>query len=382
MDFKPKPNHKLYFNDRTEQLSYNPAKATPDNPYAGYNLVINYRNGKREILDGIKAYATAVNESGQPVADDLPSVVRSQLKSQGPDSLNNNPFYTFGRSLKNVLSKQAPTWFGRNFNTPVSATLGGAGIGAGVGALGNYLLNTVAGTDIDPIIGGTVGAGLGAGLGYLTNQYNPLQFANGGIGTPVSNTTGGAAIGGLLGTLGGAAVDYFSDDEEEPGINKKLIGGLIGAGLGGLLGYYTNQQDFNRYLQGNLSTAVSQQAPAMPGINKESSVLNKQGSMFKDPRNFILEKLQRASDISSSDKAILASKVRNMSVSEASDLEKSVRAALGIGVGSLIAKFFGLGPMGTLLSSLIGVAGANIMGVGSSLFSSNNNIWGNGFNFR
>lgn len=386
MEFKPKPNHKLYFNDRTEELSYDPAKAKPGNPYAGYNLVVNYRNGKREVLDGIKAYTSATNEMGQPIADDIPSVVRAQLKSHGPDSLNNNPFYTFGRSLRNTLADKAPTWFGRNFNTPISATLGGAGVGAGAGALGNYLLNIVAGTDIDPIVGGTIGAGIGGGLGYFTNRYNPLQSAYGGIGTPISNTAGGAALGGLLGALGGAAVDYFSDDdeEEESGVNKKLIGGLIGASLGGILGYHTNQQDLNRYMQGSLNPpvqSVSSPAPSA-GINKSSSVFSKQGSMFKDPRNFILEKLQRASDISASDKAILASKVRNMNISEASDLEKAVRAALGIGVGSLIAKFFGLGPMGTLFSSLLGIAGANIMGVGSSLFSNSNSMWGNGFNFR
>jgi hypothetical protein len=93
----------------------------------------------------------------------------------------------------------------------------------------------------------------------------------------------------------------------------------------------------------------------------------KKSSMWQDPRNYILEKLQGAHDISMADKAILASKVRNMNSSEASDLEKLVRSALGIGVGAIIARFLGAGDFGTVVGGLLGAGAAGAMNIGNSL---------------
>lgn len=71
-----------------------------------------------------------------------------------------------------------------------------------------------------------------------------------------------------------------------------------------------------------------------------STSFRKESAMYQDARNFILEKLQGASDISSVEKATLASKIRNMSTGEAERLKTMVRAAVGFGVGRLIARFF------------------------------------------
>lgn len=92
----------------------------------------------------------------------------------------------------------------------------------------------------------------------------------------------------------------------------------------------------------------------------------KQSSMYQDPRNFILEKLQRDTSLSMADKAILAGKIRNMAMAQASDLERSVRSALGMGVGALIANYFGMGSMGMLLGGVAGAAAFNSMGFGGN----------------
>lgn len=110
------------------------------------------------------------------------------------------------------------------------------------------------------------------------------------------------------------------------------IGSLGGGALGALLGY--------------LRTTP-----------KRSEENVKQASMYQDPRNFILEKLQGAHDISSMDKMQLASKVRNMSKSDAERLKGMVRSAMGAGVGAIIARFFfGAGFRGMVAGALIGAA--------------------------
>jgi hypothetical protein len=57
-----------------------------------------------------------------------------------------------------------------------------------------------------------------------------------------------------------------------------------------------------------------------------------------------------------------------MDTYSANNLEKLVRGALGIGVGAIIAQFFGLGALGTALGAMGGVYAMNAMGVGSSIF--------------
>lgn len=176
---------------------------------------------------------------------------------------------------------------------------------------------------------------IGRGLGQATASDQPTAFGR-FLNTPYTATVGGAGIGGLLGAL----YSHFIGGQDP------LYGGLAGAAAGGVLGYISNQNNPQ---------------------SKEQLPMVKKSSMWQDPRNYILEKLQGAHDISMADKAILASKVRNMSSSEASDLERLVRSALGIGVGAIIARFLGAGDFGTVVGGLLGAGAAGAMNIGNSL---------------
>lgn len=179
----------------------------------------------------------------------------------------------------------------------------------------------------------------------LTNPDNPTFFGR-LFNTPITATTGGAGIGALLGVLGaiGAKNLGLIDEDSDP-----MWYGLGGAAIGGGAGYFSNKYS--------------------PFKNESLPGLFKQSSMWQDPRNFLLEKLQRAQDINAVDKALLAGKIRSMSSYEATNLEKLVRGALGIGVGAIIAKFFGLGSLGTALSAMAGMFVMNQGNVGSSFFN-------------
>lgn len=88
----------------------------------------------------------------------------------------------------------------------------------------------------------------------------------------------------------------------------------------------------------------------------------KQASMYRDPRNFILEKLQGATDITPFEKAQLAARIRQMNLSEAEQLKSKVRAALGFGVGALIAKYvFRKGASGMLAGGILGALGSRLL---------------------
>ena len=71
--------------------------------------------------------------------------------------------------------------------------------------------------------------------------------------------------------------------------------------------------------------------------------------------------------MSMSDKAMLAGKIRAMSLPEASALEKTVRSSVGAGVGMIIARHFGLGVMGTLMGGALGAIASNAMHIGDNM---------------
>lgn len=103
--------------------------------------------------------------------------------------------------------------------------------------------------------------------------------------------------------------------------------GVLGGGLGGMLGHVRHTNVKN---QENVAQHV------------QDGIMHKKAAMYQDPRNFILEKLQSATDISSMMKASLADRVRRLSPQQAQTLAAAVRAAVGFGVGALIAKFLGV----------------------------------------
>lgn len=175
----------------------------------------------------------------------------------------------------------------------------------------------------------TLSYNLGETARNFINDQTPGFFSK-SFNTPFTATTAGAAIGAgsgaLLSWLGRKA--GLLDTKSDP-----LIPGIIGALLGGGIGYFSNKHNI---------------------LRKEGSFIIKKASMYSDPRNFVLEKLQRSTDLSLADKAMLANKVRNMDRFSASELEKLVRASLGIGVGAIIANYFGAGTLGTILGGIFG----------------------------
>lgn len=155
-----------------------------------------------------------------------------------------------------------------------------------------------------------------------------------------------AAVMGGTGLVGGLLINFLL---KRLGLADNPRMHLIG-GIGGLLaGAYTG------YKRGQLSKTAG---------------MSKSAAMFRDPRNFVLEKLQAANDLTSTEKAQLAASVRSMSPATAELLAKSVRAAMGFGVGALIAKFFGLNTRGTVLGGLTSLFGARAINVLSSRFNS------------
>ena len=57
-----------------------------------------------------------------------------------------------------------------------------------------------------------------------------------------------------------------------------------------------------------------------------------------------------------------------MSLPEANSLESTVRSALGVGVGAIIARHFGLGPVGALMGGMLGGLASNAMRIGNGMF--------------
>lgn len=169
---------------------------------------------------------------------------------------------------------------------------------------------------------------LGSSIRNFINDQTPGFFSK-SFNTPFTATAAGAA----LGAGGGALLSWLGRKAGLLGPNADpLIPGIIGALLGGGIGYFSNKHNI---------------------LRKEGSFI-KQASMYSDPRNFVLEKLQRSTDLSLADKAMLANKIRNMDRFSASELEKLVRASLGIGVGAIIANYFGAGTLGTILGGIFG----------------------------
>ena len=154
-----------------------------------------------------------------------------------------------------------------------------------------------------------------------------------------SGPIAGSAVTAGAGWAAGKLADMLLGEGAVP---KSLIGLLGGGVLGGIVSH------------------IRKKASADEGMEKESA-------MFQNPRNFILEKLQGANDLTPIQKAQLANKVRMMDSSSAERLKAIVRAAAGFGVGSLIAKFFfgatgWKAAMGGVVGAVANVLSANLRG--------------------
>lgn len=171
---------------------------------------------------------------------------------------------------------------------------------------------------------------------------------------PLVGGASGAAVGFGLGTLGDWILDKINGGPRDSKVSLKLLGALSGGGMGTMLGHYRkkyNSSDPYSYFGTNDSDMISGHFD-----------LVKRAAMYKDPRNFILEKIQGARDISFTEKAKLAAAVRSMDRANAEKLAKMVRSALGAGVGALIARYlFGMTSLrGTMFGGLVGLLGAGL----------------------
>lgn len=146
-----------------------------------------------------------------------------------------------------------------------------------------------------------------------------------------------------------------------------IAGGALGAGTGllaGLLGGWLKQKITGSGSPSNWGAVGALAGGALGAlsghIRKDAST--KSAAMYRDPRNFILEKLQSATDVSFSEKAKLAAAVHKLDYNTAQRLADAVRAAVGFGVGALISKFiFGASGSGVLFGGLAGVLGSALL---------------------
>lgn len=192
--------------------------------------------------------------------------------------------------------------------------------------------------------GYTLGESL-ASMANSTSQSPILQF----IDTPISGGLSGAALGAGIGALGGWLGGKLGlSDAKDPALLYSLLGAAAGGALGSTYGYGAKKKK----------------------ERAEERLLEKSSTLYQDPRNFILEKLQGATDVSMAEKAMLAGQVRNMSTFDAKRLAEDIRSAIGVGVGALIAKALGFSGAGVILGGLLGAIGAKATGIGDHFINS------------
>lgn len=179
-------------------------------------------------------------------------------------------------------------------------------------------------------------------IAHTIGQFiNKQKSSKGLIGSIVDKgMLPGAMVGGVLGLGGGALAGLLAKLFLGKASTKNwaLAGGALGAVLGGHNGLVRSR------------------------MHKPDHFL-KSAATYTDPRNFILEKLQSATDVGIGEKVRLAAAVRNLDRNDAEQLASLVRAALGFGVGAIIAKFiFGTtSAAGTLFGGIVGALGTSMI---------------------
>lgn len=274
--------------------NYNPNEISPYRQWTSFKAETRPEAGGKFKRTGFGALAGMRDQYGRPVYAGSNQRARL-LAERGPSADVRDSFPgSIARNVANSATDKSEE--GSLLDTIASSsagsTLAGAGIGAGTAALAAYVADRLGVDILSPTTAAMIGAGLGSATGWKVNRVY----------------------------TGEDALPTMNLDWAQPYIEKAKQQALGASGI--------------------------------PGLAKSGSV--KQAAMYQDPRNFILEKLQRDNELSMADKATLAGKIRNMSLGEASQLETLVRGALGIGVGAIIARFFGLGLLGTLAGAGLG----------------------------
>lgn len=192
------------------------------------------------------------------------------------------------------------------------------------------------------------------GYGEEMASKNPLLAA--AVGTTLPNDPRntwsyrtGRKLREMIQSPGKTALGHMTD-------TGAVGGGFLGAGAGLLAGIAAERMTGNTLLP---LLAISAGTALGAGVGHgRKKLMEKSSAMYHDPRNFILEKLQAATDLGMADKAALAASVRNLELHKAEKLASLVRSAVGYGVGSIIAKFiFGSDSrLGSLFGGMLGMS--------------------------
>lgn len=174
----------------------------------------------------------------------------------------------------------------------------------------------------------------------------------------------GAIMGGL-GGLGGRLIyhKFFGDGESDPNyLLYTLLGAAGGGALGAGLSYSRDYARNNASPEigiGSSREALETTGRLTPAIPKYApSTMYKSSSIYKDPRNYILEKIQTAKDILPATKVKLANAVSEMSEEEAEPLSKEVRACLGTNIEGAITNYlYGGKAVGSYYSRILSLLG-------------------------
>ena len=156
---------------------------------------------------------------------------------------------------------------------------------------------------------------LGKDARELLSKDNPIHnfLKKGPLAAGAASAGLGLLANGILTSIGAQPI----------GGNNWLLPtatGLLGAGIG----HISSSAEENEKIKDQILNGT----------------VEKSAAMYKDPRNFILEKLIADKDISLALKASLAESVRRMDIADAKELAADVRASVGFGVGKLVAEYF------------------------------------------
>lgn len=165
----------------------------------------------------------------------------------------------------------------------------------------------------------------------------------------------GGLVGGGAGLVGGAIADLIASKLgiESP-VSFKVLGAL---GLGGL-GAFLGHQRLHRSNASTDSVFDPIDKNIFYKLVPNTSMFAKRAALYKNPKNFILEKLQADTTVGFAEKAKLAASVRNLETEAAVALKDLVRENLGAYPSQIISKFiFNRQQAGSLFGGLVPILG-------------------------
>lgn len=173
---------------------------------------------------------------------------------------------------------------------------------------------------------------------------------------PIPGGMTGAVIGGGLGALGTGVANLFAKDDSDKMSVKKMA--LIAALLGGGLGAYSGYKRTQPVMYGQSTGMGSYNPQIHTPYTKTASMWRGDNFSGTDPNlQFVIEKIQQAPGLSFTQKNKMMTGVQHLSSADLRNLKNALAFSSGGAIAAIIAKFLGLGLMGTVAS---GIGGALI----------------------